>query len=96
MTSQRNSNTNTIPEPNWMKEDCVQRACGFPFSSPAALITAITVSTRKPGAFPTAPHSMNKRKANCLRCFPQIISTDCPCWAENRLNRITSGHLSLS
>ena len=24
MTSQRNSNTNTIPEPNWMKEDCVQ------------------------------------------------------------------------
>ena len=24
MTSQRNSNTNTIPEPNWMKEECVQ------------------------------------------------------------------------
>ena len=35
-------------------------------------------------------------QANCLRCFPQIISTDCPCWAENRLNRITSGRLSLS
>ena len=43
-----------------------------------------------------APPSMNRRKANCLRCFPQIISTDCPCWAENRLNRITSGRLSLS
>ena len=24
MTSQQNNNTNTIPEPNWMKEDCVQ------------------------------------------------------------------------
>ena len=28
--------------------------------------------------------------------FDEIISTDCPCWAENRLNRITSGRLSLS
>ena len=38
----------------------------------------------------------DEHKANCLRCFPRITSTDCPCWAESRLNRITSGHLSLS
>ena len=29
MTSQRNSNTNTIPEPNWMKEECVQEKLHF-------------------------------------------------------------------
>ena len=33
MTSQRNSNTNTIPEPNWMKEECVQSKLVFESSS---------------------------------------------------------------